>query len=282
MTFCFQSICRVVGVSAMLAALAVVAPSKASAQAEGDIRVEVTNEGNSDFFLTPLWFGFHNGGFNLFDSGGTASPGLEQLAEVGSDAILQTEFAASPGTPGDIQGSVVGNTVGPPPIDPGETASGFVTPINPVNYQFFSFASMIIPTNDTFIGNENPLEYQVFNSAGEINSADGIFEIAVFESFDAGTEVNDPSATGGAAFSAIANGGEGADENGSISLVTDLSEFGNNLETLSGAFINDTDFGGGRIATIRISRVAAIPEPSSVALLSLAGFGLGLRRRRNG
>lgn len=281
MTFCFQSFCRGAGAVAVLATLSALTPSKASAQAEGDIRVEVTNEGGTDFFLTPLWFGFHNGGFNLFDSGGTATPGLEQLAEIGSDSILRTEFAASPGTPGDIQGSVAGTSVGPPPIDPGETGVGFVTPINPANYQFFSFASMIIPTNDAFIGNDNPLEYQVFNSLGEINSANGIFEIAVFESFDAGTEVNDPSATGGAAFSAIAVGTEGVTENGTISLVTDLSQFGNNLQTASGAFINDTDFGGGRIATIRISRVAAIPEPSSVALLSLAGFGLGLRRRRS-
>ena len=39
-----------------------------------DIQVTVTNEGNSDFTLTPLWFGFQNGGFDLFDPNSAPSP----------------------------------------------------------------------------------------------------------------------------------------------------------------------------------------------------------------
>jgi len=51
---------------------------------------------------------------------------------------------------------------------------------------------MVIPTNDSFIGNGDPLAYQVFNALGEINDMTGVFTIQVFGSdiWDAGTEVN--------------------------------------------------------------------------------------------
>lgn len=278
----FRSCLRGFSVLAVSCALVPASASQADAQVAGDIRVEVTNEGNSDFFLTPVWFGFHNGGFDLFDVGSGASSALETIAEVGDVMPLNAAFAASPGTPGNIQGTVFGNDVAPPPINPGETGVGFVTPINPANYQFFSYASMVVPTNDTFIGNDDATAYRVFDDAGEINSASGVFEIAVFASdlYDAGTEINDAAVDGGAAFAAGRNGGEGAVEGGVITQATDLSLFAG-LNTPPGTTINDTAFGAGqRIATIRVSRVAAVPEPSSALALALGATGFFLRRRR--
>lgn len=249
--------------------------SSAHAQANGDIQVTVTNEGNSDFFLTPAWFGFHNGAFDLFDAGSAASAALEALAEDGIVSGLQADFTAAPGVPGDIQG-VAANPAGfggAPVIDPGETATAFVTPINPAAYQYFSFASMVIPTNDTFIGNGDPLAYQVFNSAGEINDASGTFTIQIFGSnlYDAGTEVND---TLGAAFSTAA--GVSSDENGVVSILPDLSNLiGTN--TPAGTTINDLIAPNELLATITVS---VVPEPASAGLLLGSGMLLAWRRRR--
>jgi hypothetical protein len=284
MLLSFRSYIRGLSVLAVSFALLPTSTPEVHAQAAGDIRVEVSNEGNSDFFLTPVWFGFHNGGFDLFDVGSEASSALEAIAEVGAIDPLNDLFASSPGTPGDIQGVVFGNDVAPPPINPGETGVGFVTPINPANYQFFSYASMVVPTNDTFIGNDDQQAYQVFNAAGDINDASGVFEIAVFASdiYDAGTEVNDAGVNGGAAFAVGRDGAAGTEEeSGVITQAADLSVFAG-LQTPAGTTIGDTSFATGeRVATIRISRVAAVPEPSSAFALALGTAGFFLRRRRS-
>jgi hypothetical protein len=260
-----------------VAATAVMTPAPAAhAQAVGDVQFTVTNEGNSDFFLTPVWFAFQNGGFDLFDAGAAASPALEALAEDGIVSGLQADFAGS-GQPGNIQG-VAANAAGfggAPVIDPGETATAFVTPINPASYQYLTFASMVIPSNDAFIGNADPLAYQVFTPAGAINDPSGVFTIEILASdiWDAGTEVNN---TQGAAFS---NGNPATDENGVVTLAPDLSNFVG-TQTAAGTTINDLFSGDEVVATISVSLVP-VPEPASAALVGAGALAL-LRRRRSG
>ncbi len=217
--------------------------------------VEVINGTNTEFFATPVWFGFHDGSFDLFDAGSAASNSLELLAELGDVNTLTSEFEAAPGTPGDINGVVNGASG---TIAPGETGMGSFTPINPANYQYFSFASMVIPSNDAFIGNDNALEYQIFDDNGDFLGNNGVFEIQVSSIYDAGTEINDSSVNGGAAFIAGADGNAGADENGVVSLAADLSEF-QGVDTPSGLTINDTTLGAGEsFATIRIIEIPAV------------------------
>ena len=148
-----------------LSAVVLLALAVASAPAQERLLITVENLSPTEgFFLTPTWIGLHNGSFDLFDVGATASTGLEQLAEDGiigpaSDpSTLSGMFAA----PGRLEGvatgpSGFGSQMGQPPlIDTGETASVEIQTINPAAYRYLSFASMVIPSNDAFIGNEKP------------------------------------------------------------------------------------------------------------------------------
>lgn len=251
--------------------------SLAGAQAPGDLRIEVEHGSNTDFSLTPLWFGFHNGLFDAFDAGSAASPALEAIAELGDVGPITADFTAAPGVPGDIQGVAAAAGNGVPPIEPGETGVGFVTPINPAAYQYFSFASMLVPTNDTFIGNDDPFAYQVFNAAGELIDENGqvtterVIQIFGSDLYDAGTEVNQDL---GAAFTQGQVGTEGDDEGGLITVGSDLSPFLGNTD-VTGRVISDTIGTGELLATIRIG---VVPEPTT-AVLGLVGLLGALRRR---
>ena len=251
--------------------------SSSDAQAQSSFRVEVTNNGNTDFFATPLWFGVHNGDFDFFDVGGTASSQLETIAELGDAGPLIDQFEADPASPGDINDVIFGGT-GVPPIAPGETVSTTFAAGNPAAYQYFSFASMVVPTNDTFIGNDDGMAHQIFDSNGNFLGTNGVFEIDVTTLYDAGTEVNDASTSGGAAFAAGIDATAGAAEGGLIGDAGDLSIF-QGLQTPNGFDINDTTLDAGQsFATIRI---VAIPEPTSLGMVALGLGGMFLRRRRS-
>ena len=52
----------------------------------------VNNAPENGVFLTPVWLGFHDGTFDLFSSGESASASLERLAEDGNTAPLSAAF----------------------------------------------------------------------------------------------------------------------------------------------------------------------------------------------
>lgn len=244
------------------------------AVAQQSLKITVENLGpDGGFFITPVWVGLHNGGFDLFDVGSAASPGLEALAEDGIIATLSGEFAA----PGRLEGVVTGPSgfgsmaPQPPVIDTGEVASTTIDLINPAAYRYLSFASMVIPSNDAFIGNEDPTAYEVFDAMGNFN---GEFSIDVFGSdiWDSGTEVND---TMGAAFSTI--GGTATDENGVVASHAGLANF-EGTGTPAGFDIGAGLAPGTADPIARIT-VSLIPEPATASLVALGLTAIALRRK---
>ena len=251
------------------------------------LRITITNnqgapeDGLAGFALTPVYSAFHNGIFDSYDLGAEVSAGVEQLAELGNPGLLPAERTAADVSPGSVA-TVVANGR---PIFGGETAVGEVEITDFANQRYFSFLSMIVPSNDTFIANGNPLAFDLFNDDGSFAGLQTI-NVTGLQVRDAGTEANDSSAGGGAAFSSIAVGTEGLDTRGSGG-VTDgfagLAEF-LGTPTVPGFTIDPALGGGGffsnadnaglfNIATITIEEVAPVPLPAS-GLLLLSAFGV--------
>ena len=164
-------------------------------------------------FLTPVWFGFHDGAnFDLFNAGDAASLGLERLAEDGSVEGIAAEFNQQVGDNG-VDATIIGGVGVPGPIDPGESAS-FTLNVNPnqVGQGFFTWATMVIPSNDAFLAvPDNALADPIFDANGNFTP----LTIRRFGSdvLDAGTEVNNEL---DAAFLNQTAPNTGTDENGVV------------------------------------------------------------------
>lgn len=131
-------------------------------------------------FVTPVWFGLHDDGFDLFEIGEAASAGVEAVAEDGTFATVAGELvAADP----DGSGGVIPQPPGP--IGPGQSVN-VVVDADAANQPLLSFIAMILPSNDAFIGTSDPL---VIFEDGEFQGT----QVRVLTGamvYDAGTEVN--------------------------------------------------------------------------------------------
>jgi hypothetical protein len=230
-------------------------------------------------FLTPLWVGFHDGTFDLYDQGVSAAlfPGLESLAEDGDTAPLSNRFTLE--NKGQAQGTIFGPVI--PPIAPGQTASMiFSLDGSLANGRYFSYATMIIPSNDAFIANGNPLAFPVFDAGGNFLGAD--FTVLGSQVLDAGTEVNDEIPMNTAFFGQM-NPNTGVDENGVVQVHPGFKPPGSG-GILDAAMFANANFKATGYQVARIT-VQVVPEPSTLVLLSIGLMGMGvvwLRRRRPG
>lgn len=153
------------------------------------VRLTVKNKAPADgVYLTPVWAGFHDGSFNVFDTGSAASMELERLAEDGSIGGLSDLFLASQAN--GVDGIVMDpeGFPGAPLFDPG-SASSLTLDLDPMANPYFSYASMVIPSNDAFIGNDNPMAYRLFNEEGDFTGPVS-FRVMGSHVLDAGTEDN--------------------------------------------------------------------------------------------
>ena len=250
---------------ALLATTFAAAPAQLGAQSSGDAAaVQFTFENlqpGDGFFFTEAWVGLHNGDFTLFEEGQRATPGLEALAEGGNTADLGAEFEG----PGRLQATVGNGNV--QFISPGEVIQGSIDIINPSNYRYASFASMIIPSNDGFFGDS---AVEIFDEDG---NPTGDVEITIYgrDIYDAGTEVND--AQGAAGFSLGPNGDDGGtstdDPSGTVALHPDLFENIVGIQTAAGTEIGSD--GSGSIAAEEAVARITISVGDSITTQSAVG-----------
>ncbi|MEL6901775.1 MAG: spondin domain-containing protein [Cyanobacteria bacterium J06606_4] len=165
------------------------------AEAAEAVEVTVTIENlapEQGLVLTPLWVGFHDGSYDLYEPGLPASEGLERIAEDGSPRVLSENFTT--GHTDRVDGVITGDGISPdsPPLIPPSTSATLTFTVDPATNPYFSYASMILPSNDGFIGNESGTAHRVFDANGEFIGAN--FVVVGSQILDAGTEVNDEAA----------------------------------------------------------------------------------------
>ncbi|MCB1772035.1 MAG: spondin domain-containing protein [Gammaproteobacteria bacterium] len=237
-------------------------------------QVQVTVEnltGEGGLYFTPLWVGFHDGGFDSFDVGGNASASIEAIAEGGDASGLRADFSAS----GGVDGVIVApeGFGGAPVFDPGDLVSASFD-VDPLSQAYFSFASMVIPSNDAFIGNDDPMAYRIFDATGVFVGPVDIL-VTGAEVWDAGTELNDGL---GAAFSTL--GGTSTDEMMAIGVHGGLGALLGST-TAAGTVIDPVagDFTQPGYALARIT-INAVPAPPTLAMLALGAVLVSSARRR--
>ncbi|MEM9172699.1 MAG: spondin domain-containing protein [Pseudomonadota bacterium] len=205
-------------------AIAVAGALAVSSQAEAggatkipSVVIKVENSAPSrGSFLTPIWFGLHDGTFDLYNRGeplgaeGTVpAPAVERIAEDGAIGPLNEAFAAA--QPYGQQGIFFAPTG---PFAPSDV-SAITIQVDPQFDRYFSYASMVLPSNDAFIANGNALAHEIFDDRGRFVAQN--FAVAGTEVLDAGTEFNDEVA-GNTAFVAQAAPDTGVPENGVVLL----------------------------------------------------------------
>lgn len=234
-----------------------------AAQVQVQVTVENLAPSNSITFA-PLHLGFHSGTFDAFNIGQSPTAPIISVAEGGSGSAWLPAFAAADPT------ATIG-TIGMP-LFPGMSRSASFVVDTAVN-RYFTFASMVVPSNDFFIGNDSPTRHELFDATGNL-IVSSIPQLAR-QIWDAGSEVFDPAA---AAF--VGNNDLRTNQNSVVAFnFAELAAF-NGLGTAAGY-----TFGSQLNANTEVYRisfeVSPVPEPASYAML-LAGLAVvgSLARRR--
>ena len=270
------------------AATGILALTTASASA-APIQVEVTVTSNvpvGGVAITPVWVGFHNGSFDSYDGGAPAAAALESIAELGlTDPISEVFAGTLIGDP--VDGRVQGVVADGGPIFDGGAPSAIFTLDDAGANNYFSYAAMVLPSNDFFIANGSPTAHDLSDLlSGNVNTLS--FNIGTPGTInDAGTEINDFAFSPNPPPFGIPAGDApgGADEGGVVTNVVGdpfagfLSQPGGDLSILN---FNDAALYPNGIATVTLSVVPApVPVPAALplAMSACAGLFAFMRRR---
>jgi len=178
-------------ISLCITPILLAATSSLAAQ-DGKVNVVVTIESlvpENGVYFSPVWVGFHDGSYDLFDLDSLASLAIERIAEDGNNVHLTEDLEqATAGT--GITGVITSpGGFGPLPLfDPGEISSAEFS-LTPQYHRYLSYAAMVVPSNDAFIGNHNPRAVELFDAAGHFTGKK-IITVLGSQVWDAGTELN--------------------------------------------------------------------------------------------
>jgi hypothetical protein len=217
--------------------------------------------------FAPMHVGFHNGSFDAFNLGEVATAPIISVAEGGPGTDWFPAFAAA-----EPQ-ATLGTIAFAPLLPGGMLMKTFV--VDPMLNRFFTFASMAVPSNDFFVGNDDPMEYGLFDAGGllAINS----ITVKAGEIWDAGSEAFDPL---NAAFVAGGNNDLRTPQHSVVAFnFGELAAF-NGMTTAAGYTLDSQLRATDDILRFRFE-VQAIPEPGTYALMlaGLVAVGFTARRR---
>ncbi len=215
-------------------------------------------------FFSQTWAAFHDGSFNIFTQGDQASGTfLEGLAEDANTVGITDAFTDN-GT--GVQQTILGPTGDLNDFDSGDSVSVEFT-VDEESDRYFSYGAMILPSNDAFIANGDPLAWEIFDEDGNFVATD--ITVTGANVWDAGTEVNDEVPENTAALGQAAPN-TGVDEDGTVELHPGFigsvregaAEPGNILTARpNGDFTTDDDGAGNQIARFSFSISDAPPPP---------------------
>jgi hypothetical protein len=164
----------------------------------GQFIVTVTNTSQVTAYpgnLSPVAFVVHDGGARIFENTQPASRGLERLAEDGMAADLVSQLA----TVAAVKQVGVADTplgaVSPGPATPGQSYQFTVTA--DAAHRYLDIASMVVPSNDTFMAFE-PGGIALLDPSGAPRTDVEILNDIILRlaAWDAGTELNQAGAAG--------------------------------------------------------------------------------------
>lgn len=204
--------------------------------------------------------------FDSFNIGGVATAPIISVAEAGSGVAWRAAFVEA--DPGATLGTVVSR------VDPGTGPRTGTFRVDTSLNRYFTFASMVVPSNDFFIGNDDPMEYLLLDMAGKLLIPS--ITVGASEIWDAGSEVFDPAA---AAF--VGTVSLRRAQNSVVAFnFAELAAF-NGLMTAAGYNFDSALTADSDIYRIDFS-VTAVPEPGTYALMAagLMAVGFIARRRR--
>jgi hypothetical protein len=252
---------------AAAASFALLAAAATAAPVQVKVVLESLVPANGISFA-PMHVGFHNGSFDAFNLGEVATAPIISVAEGGTASDWFPAFAAA-----EPQ-ATLGTIAAAPLLPGGMQMSTFV--VDPMVNRFFTFASMAVPSNDFFVGNDGPMKHGLFDAGGNLTMAS--FTVTAGEIWDAGSEAFDPA---NAAFVVGGNNDLRTPQKSVVAFnFAELAAF-NGMTTAAGYTLDSQLRASDEILRFRFE-VQAIPEPETYAMMlaGLAAVGWMARRRR--